>query len=89
MFLETYCGLWKARARNDEPWVLEVERKSLLSYEEKEEIVRLHSLGDSITVVSTFIEPLLRASLPAIVNAKVSLPSVFNPNFLPVPLLIL
>lgn len=24
--------LWKARARHDESWVLEVERKSLLSY---------------------------------------------------------
>lgn len=84
--------LWKARARNDEAWAMEAERKSLLSYEEKEEIVRLHSLGDSITdlqFVSMFIEPPLRVSLTAIVNAKASLPSVSNPNFLPVPLLIL
>lgn len=84
--------LWKARARNDEAWAMEAERKSLLSYEEKEEIVRLHSLGDSITdlqFVSMFIEPPLRVSLTAIVNAKASLPSVSNPNFLQVPLLIL
>lgn len=37
------------RARNNEARVLEVERKSLLSYGEKAEIVRRHSLGDSIT----------------------------------------
>lgn len=41
--------LWKARARHDESWVLEVERKSLLSYEEKEEIVFANSKARATT----------------------------------------
>lgn len=60
--------LWKARARHDESWVLEVERKSLLSYEEKEEIVRLHSLGDSITDLAIRFN-VYRTTVKSIINS--------------------
>lgn len=60
--------LWKARARNDEAWVLEVERKSLLSYEEKEEIVRLHSLGESITDLAIRFN-VYRTTVKSIINS--------------------
>lgn len=84
--------LWKARARNDEAWVLEVERRSLISYEEKEEIVRLHSLGDSITD-SAIRFNVYRTTVKSIINShrkregKPAKP--VQSQFLQVPLLLL
>ena len=46
--------LWKARARNNEAWILEAERKFLPSYGETEGIIRLHTLGDAVTDLASY-----------------------------------
>ena len=60
--------LWKARARNNESWILEAERKSLLSYEEKEEIIRLHTLGDSVTDLAIRFN-VYRTTIKSVINS--------------------
>ena len=61
--------LWKARARTDEAWTLKDERRTLLSFEEKEEIFRRHSLGDSITDLAIRFN-VYRATVKSVVNSN-------------------
>lgn len=61
--------LWKARAHTDEARTLKDERRTLFSFEEKDEIFRRHSLGDSVTDLAIRFHA-YRATVKSVINSN-------------------